>query len=104
MGACSIRFYAELNDFLPPEKRQVIFTHSFFGEPTVKDIIESLGVPHTEVDLVLVNGVSVDFAHRVRDGDFISVYPVFESIDISPILFLPSCASARNHSGRFASC
>jgi hypothetical protein len=50
---------------------------------TVKDRIESFGVPHTEVDLILVNGQSVDFAYRVQDGDRISVYPVFEAFDIA---------------------
>lgn len=53
---------------------------------SVKDIIESTGVPHTEVDLIIVNGQSVDFDYQVRDGDHISVYPVFESFDISPIV------------------
>lgn len=86
MKCCSIRFYAELNDFLPQEKRQVIFNHFFFGQPAVKDLIESLGVPHTEVDLILINGESVEFSRQVQDGDRISVYPVFESIDISPVL------------------
>lgn len=85
MNSCSIRFYAELNDFLPREKRQVTASLSFWGQPGVKDLIESLGVPHTEVDLVLVNGESVEFSRKVQDGDRISVYPVFESIDISPV-------------------
>jgi uncharacterized protein with PIN domain len=85
VNSCLIRFYAELNDFLPREKRQAAFKHFFFGRPAVKDLIESLGVPHTEVDLVLINGESVEFSRRVRDGDRISVYPVFESIDISPV-------------------
>jgi len=82
----SMRFYAELNDFLLPEKRQVPFSHPFLGRPTVKDLIESLGVPHTEVDLILVDHKSVDFSCRVRDGNRISIYPVFEALDISPIL------------------
>jgi uncharacterized protein with PIN domain len=79
------RFYAELNDFLPPERRQVEFPYSFLDIATVKDRIESFGVPHTEVDLILVNGNPVDFAHRVADGDRISVYPVFEAVDIAPL-------------------
>jgi uncharacterized protein with PIN domain len=44
-----------------------------------------LGVPHTEVDLILVNSRSVGFAHRLADGDRVSVYPVFEAFDISPV-------------------
>ena len=79
------RFYAELNDFLPPERRMVPFDFEFRGNQTVKHLIESLGVPHTEVDLVLVNGRSVDFTEVVRDGDFVSVYPVFEGFDITPV-------------------
>jgi uncharacterized protein len=82
----TVRFYAELNDFLPPERRQVVFRHSLFGRPTVKDLIESLGVPHTEVDLILADGRSVDFSHRISDGEFISVFPVFESFDISTLV------------------
>jgi uncharacterized protein with PIN domain len=78
-----IRFYAELNDFLPPNK--VAFAHSFEGRVSIKDMIEALGVPHTEVDLILVNGESVDFSYLVQDGDRVSVYPVFESIDITPL-------------------
>ena len=42
-------------------------------------------MPHTEVDLLLVNGESVGFAHPVRDGDWVSVYPVFESVDITAV-------------------
>jgi uncharacterized protein with PIN domain len=81
----SIRFYAELNDVLPPRRRQVSFEHVLAEHASVKHVIETLGVPHTEVDLVLVNGQSVDFAYRVHDGDRISVFPVFESLDISSL-------------------
>jgi uncharacterized protein with PIN domain len=86
MQQARFRFYAELNDFLPAERRQRTFPVAFELNGSVKDMIESLGVPHTEVDLILANGRSVDFAYPVQDGDFISVYPVFESIDISPVL------------------
>jgi uncharacterized protein len=81
----NIRFYEELNDFLPKAKRKTSFSHTFSGNTSVKDVIESLGVPHTEIDLILVNGVSVDFNAKPENGDFVSVYPVFESLDISNI-------------------
>ena len=86
MQRVSIRAYAELNDFLPPAWRMRAFQRDFPVPPTVKDLIESAGIPHTEVELVVVNGESVAFDHRVRDGDRIAVYPVFESIDITPEL------------------
>ena len=85
MKRACFRFYAELNDFLPPARRGVAFLHEFLGTPSVKDVIESLGVPHTEVDLVLADGESVDFSWILRDGARVSVYPVFESIDITPL-------------------
>jgi uncharacterized protein with PIN domain len=83
---CEFRFYEELGDFLPRDRRRCSFIHQFHGTPAVKDRIEALGVPHTEVDLILVNGESVNFAYQVQDGDRISVYPVFESLDITPAL------------------
>jgi uncharacterized protein with PIN domain len=79
----TIRFYEELNDFLPRERRRKSFTHCFYGTPSVKDVIESLGVPHVEIDMILANSQSVSFDYRPEDGDYISVYPVFESLDIS---------------------
>jgi sulfur carrier protein ThiS len=81
----SIRFYEELNDFLPPEQRKTDISHELKEKRSIKDLIESIGVPHTEVDLIIVNGESVDFNYLVQNGDRISVYPVFESLDISPL-------------------
>ena len=85
-GRAEFRFYAELNDLLPPHRRQRPLTRRFDVPATVKDMIEAFGVPHTEVDLILVNGSSVDFSRMVADGDRISVYPVFEAFDITPVL------------------
>jgi uncharacterized protein with PIN domain len=82
------RFYEELNDFLPPEQRKVEFEHRFDRRASIKDMIESLGVPHPEIELILVNGRSVDFSCIVEDGDRVSVYPVFESLDVSPLIRL----------------
>jgi len=80
-----IRFYEELNFFLRKEQyKRTIETAAAPGQ-TVKDLIESFRIPHVEVDLVIVNGESVDFSYQVREGDMISVYPVFENIDITPV-------------------
>ncbi len=78
-----VRFYEELNDFLPLHRRRREFVRSIPEPTTTKDLIEGCRVPHTEVDLILVNGESVDFNRMVGDGDRVSVYPVFESLDIS---------------------
>jgi uncharacterized protein with PIN domain len=47
-----------------------------------------MGVPHVEVDLVLVNSLSVDFSYKLQNADSVSVYPVFESLDISEVTHL----------------
>jgi uncharacterized protein len=80
-----VRFYAELNDLLAPSARGRCIPHSLYTPASVKDVIEALGVPHTEVDLILLNRESVDFARLVDDEDRISVYPVFRSIDIAAL-------------------
>ena len=69
-----LRFYEELNDFLPPWKRKRAFEAEFAGKRSVKDLIESFGVPHTDIDLILVNGKSVGFDYILEDGDYITDY------------------------------
>jgi len=81
----NFRFYEELNDFLPPVHYKQAIVYRFGGQPAIKDPIEVLGVPHSEVDLILVNDESVGFDYKLQDGDRVAVYPVFESFDISPV-------------------
>ena len=87
-ASAEFRFYEELNDFLSPERRRVDFAYSVAGTRSVKDAIESIGVPHTEVDLILVDGVSVGFDRVLRGGERVTVYPVFELLDIAPLQHL----------------
>ena len=79
----TFRFFGELNDFLSPARRRVPFEHRFAGRPAVKDTVEGLGVPHPEIDLIVVNGKSVPFEHRLADGDRVSVYTAFHRIDLA---------------------
>jgi uncharacterized protein with PIN domain len=88
MAVAHFRFYEELNDFLPPDRRKLEFSHHFERRASVKDMIESFGVPHPEIELILLNGHSVGFSHIVQDGDRISVYPMFESLDLSSVIRL----------------
>jgi uncharacterized protein with PIN domain/sulfur carrier protein ThiS len=85
MVRISIRFYEELNFFLPSDKRKCLLERTCKKGTTVKALIEEIGVPHTEVDLVLVNGNSTGFSYQLADNDRISVYPVFESFDIGGV-------------------
>ncbi|RMG93369.1 MAG: twitching motility protein PilT [Chloroflexi bacterium] len=107
-GVARFRFYAELNDFLPVYRRQVSFTYAFQEPVSVKHLIEALGVPHTEVEIILANGRSVDFSYLVQDKDEIAVYPPFTRLDVSPLVVLrppppnPPRFVLDNHLGRLA--
>jgi len=85
MGKALFRFYEELNDRLPPDRKKRDFEVPLEGEETAREIIDKLGVPPAEVDLLLVNGQSVDLDHGVDDGDRVSVYPVFERLNIKGV-------------------
>lgn len=80
-----LRIYAELKDFLGRDQADGRVAYRFSGRPAVKDAVEALGIPHTEVDLLLVNGEPAGFGRRLTDGDRVAVYPVFEGLDISPV-------------------
>ena len=81
----TFRFYEELNDFLPPERHKLCFEFGFTGTPSVKDTIEAIGVPHTEVDVILVDDESVSFGHLLQGGERVAVYPVFERLDVASV-------------------
>lgn len=82
VGYVDVRAYAELNDFLAPESRGVTVRRPFRSHQTVKDVLEAMGIPHTEIDLILVNGDPEDFSHRPTTGDRVAAYPMFEAFDI----------------------
>jgi uncharacterized protein with PIN domain len=86
MVTATFRFYEELNDFLAPARRKQEFTVPCAQAATSKHMIEALGVPHTEVELILVNGESADFNRLLQDGDRVAVYPRFEAMDVTPLL------------------
>ena len=85
MAEVSFRFYGRLNDFLPAARRGRRFACALRQLPSVKDAIESLGVPHPEVDVILVNGSPEHFGCRLHDGDDVAAYPLFTSIDVTGV-------------------
>lgn len=82
VGYVEVRPYAELNDFLAPASRGATLRRPFRPHQTVKDVLEAMGIPHTEVDLVLVNGSPQVFSYRPHSGDRIATYPMFEALVI----------------------
>lgn len=88
-GATAFRFYGELNDLLPRSMAGTEIRYRFEVAPSVKDAIEALGVPHTEVDVVLADGEPVGFDHRLADGERVSVYPAFRRLGGAPCRLRP---------------
>ncbi|MFW6358636.1 MAG: Mut7-C RNAse domain-containing protein [Chroococcales cyanobacterium] len=88
MEQVHFRFFGELNYFLPPSKKQERFPHGFEERTSIKDMIEGIGVPHPEVDVILVDGKAVDFNYIVSDRHEIEVYPASVSPSIPSIIHL----------------
>lgn len=89
MATIHLRLYEELNACLPPERRKRTFAYDVADGTTVGEVVDGLGVPREEIDLVLGDGVAVGFDHRVGDGERIALYPVFESLDVGSVTVLP---------------
>jgi hypothetical protein len=88
MAKGTFRFYEELNDYLPQCNKKVDVTAEFIGKRTIKETIEDFGIPPEKVDLVLVNGMPVNFQYILKDGDRVSVYPVFDRLNIQNVSLL----------------
>ena len=54
----------------------------------LKMLSRQWGVPHVEVDLILVNSLPLDFSYKLKNADYVSVYPIFESFDIASVTHL----------------
>lgn len=86
MVTATFRFYDELNDFLPRARRGRAFDAPCARDATVKHMIEALGVPHTEVELILVDGASSALERLLEHGDRVAVYPRFTRLDVTPLV------------------
>jgi uncharacterized protein with PIN domain len=86
----------ELNDFLPHYRKNITFSLEFESHQSLKHLIESIGVPHTEFGRVLVNGQLTESNSRLRDGDQVMVYPANSTLGDAPCFILD------NHLGQLA--
>lgn len=89
-------YLAEINDFLSHSHKNTTFTLEFEPHQSLKHLIESTGVPHTEIGQVLVNGQPMDASNRLHDGDQVTVYPDHSPLDGEPCFILD------NHLGQLA--
>ena len=78
----NLRFYGDLKDWITVDQEAKTVERTLSAPTSVKDLIEGCGIPHTEVDLILVKDTPVDFSYLIEGGERISVYPFFNSLDI----------------------
>ncbi len=108
MPTVTIRCHAQLNHFLPRDRQDMPFAVPWVDNGSIKNLIESVGVPHPEIGLLLVNGAPVDFAYLVQPGDQIEVYsdPTVAAQHAAPLLLRPPLTTIRfvldTHLGRLA--
>lgn len=84
----SFQFFGCLQDLIarPHEDGRVLY--HFVDQPAVKDAIEALGIPHTEVDIIIAAGRSVDFSWPLQSGARVAVYPFGWPVCIAPLIRL----------------
>jgi uncharacterized protein with PIN domain len=71
-----LKFHDDLTVFLKSKTRSGVVERNLGEKTSVKDVIESCGIPHPEVDLILINKKPVDFSYPiVKDAD-IDIYAV----------------------------
>jgi uncharacterized protein len=79
-----VRCYAELVDLSGEPEIEVLVGSA----RSVKDLVESIGVPHVEVGLLVVDGRAVGFEHQVAGGERVAVYPPFHGLRLDPSIDL----------------
>lgn len=82
MNTAFFHFHPDFGIFLPRHQRSKVIEKQFTWRASIKDMIESMGVPHAEIELLVVNGESVSFAHIVQPDDQVEVYSRFEAISL----------------------
>jgi uncharacterized protein len=70
------RFHGDLVLFLGSRASDGVIERSLREKTSIKDVIESCGVPHPEVDVVVVNGHSVGFGEPVASEAEVEVFPI----------------------------
>src|SRR5271165_1710335 len=71
-----VSFYGDLGFFVKSKDRLQPVRRVLMHKTSVKDVIESFGVPHPEVDLIVVNGQPVDFSFHLEADAALEVYPI----------------------------
>jgi uncharacterized protein with PIN domain len=97
MVEARFQVHGELNGFLSPARRDTTFVHTVGATDTLKHVLESLGIPHTEIGRVAVNGTRADSGVTASGGDLIEVWPHNPPVSLPEMRFVVD-----GHLGRLA--
>jgi uncharacterized protein len=90
----TFRFFGDLPEFVRPKRGEV--QRTLREKTSVKDAIEACGVPHPEVDLILINGAPAGFGFQIEEAATIEVHPV-----TAPERLFPEVRLQRRNRERF---
>jgi uncharacterized protein len=71
-----LRFHGDLNFFLASKAGDAVIERALAEKTSIKDVIESCGVPHPEVDLILVDEDPVGFDQTLAKDAKVEVFSV----------------------------
>jgi len=108
MTIAHIQFHEPLQELLRTRNRTQLQRIEFKGSQTIKHLVESLGIPHTEVGLLQVKDNTIGFGYLVKSGDIVRAYPASASLDNLSGMFndgrmtIPAKFILDNHLGKLA--
>ena len=78
MNSFTVRlcFHGDLHVFLGPRRGEALVERQLKEKTSIKDVIESCGVPHPEVDLILIDEKAVGFDHTLASDAKVEVFPI----------------------------
>ena len=111
MNVAKFFFHPDFDPFLEKEYRRKSFDYAFDPGQSVKHLVEALGVPHTEIHHILINGKPVKFSYQVQDADFVDIFPYSAPHHYPPMISSKEsgevecnhCFVLDNHLGKLAS-
>lgn len=88
-----LTFHGDLTFFL--KSKAHVIERTLSEKTSVKDVIEAVGVPHTEIDLIVADGEPLDFSFQIEGAVDLDVYPFEQTPNAFPEKRLQARAIAR---------
>lgn len=83
-----IHLDSEFDFFLSRKEKGKVLSHALDRRASIKDIVESIGIPHTEIGQMILNGQRVDFSHVPESGGELKIDAVKKPFNVLKSSFL----------------